>query len=229
MPLPSDASVKDIIDNLQELTGINQKAELAAVVANKGVSTSPSDSVAQLVGKVGQIEKGAVISRIQSGIVNMVGMNTTLIDVDVTKFDPTKSFIKIQYTNKNGATFYSGVPTVESILSNTKLRFRRTSNSTNSDLTIVWELVEFLEGVKVQSGSISMATGVLNQHVTIGSVNPDRCIVFLSTRPNANNESGYFDLIPIGQVITPVTLSITRGRASTQGSQTVNWQVVEFS
>lgn len=47
MLLPNDAKVKDVIEQLQELTGINQKAELATVLGSPSV---PTDTMPKLVG-----------------------------------------------------------------------------------------------------------------------------------------------------------------------------------
>lgn len=52
MPLDNTASIQDIISTLEELQGINQKADLKSALVDKGINALETDSVAELVTKL---------------------------------------------------------------------------------------------------------------------------------------------------------------------------------
>jgi hypothetical protein len=52
MPLDNTAKVRDIITSLQNLTGINQKADLKSALIAKGLSISDNDNIADMINKL---------------------------------------------------------------------------------------------------------------------------------------------------------------------------------
>lgn len=70
MSLDSHAKISDIISSLQEFLGINEKDELKAALLNRGISSSDSDTMFQLIEKIQNIklpQGNAVETDVKSG------------------------------------------------------------------------------------------------------------------------------------------------------------------
>lgn len=167
----------------------------------------------------GLLKKGAILKIIQRGSVRLPFQSTSVI-VPVTPYDTSKAYVSFTWSNKGSG----GDQVTVTPQGNYGLSFNNRSNS-SGDTEIDWELIEYEDGVSVQTGTMAISDGNSESPVDIAPVNPSRSIVILSYRASSNI-SGYYVYNVRGEFIANNKLLLKR--MTTNGSQTVRWYVVEY-
>ncbi len=172
---------------------------------------------------------------VQSGLVS-INAGATTATAAITAVDTTRSFLLM---NRRGSSNSGGVedeymcwgrfvllasPPNPANTSN-QLLFTRGSNKNKVD--ICWYVVTLGASSAVDSGTMSMATNVLTQDVTIAAVDMTKAIVYVSIAGGGSDVNRLDEDSISSQLTSTTTLHFERKSSGTQADGV--WFVVEFA
>ncbi len=162
----------------------------------------------------GLLKKGAVIKSVQRG---NAGMSDGPIRITIASVDLSKSFVKVSSTGYPG---YSPVLAfIKGVLENsTTIVFTRETYDASKYVSFSWEVVEFADGVSVQSGVFF--TSVSNPSITVSPVDLMKSFIIFSF-----SSTGGVDSQPVVRLASATNIAISRPSPS---SLYISWFLVEF-
>jgi hypothetical protein len=188
--MDSAAKLSDIITELQNLEGINQKADLKSALVAKGISATDTDTMADLISKVNNLSN---IKRIQNGTINLSVMGTNLTyNIPISPVgDLTKTIVNVFITSASMGN--SGSDTVYATMTDASTLCLTRYAGMASTVTVYYEVIEFNNVKSVQN----IVTTQNNGTITISSKDQSKTQIYLSATyhnagvSNASNEFAY--------------------------------------
>jgi hypothetical protein len=166
---------------------------------------------------------GRGVRSLQSGTATMAAGTSgaaQTVDVPIAAVDPTRAVL---FFSVRGSSVDPGDGQVRGqITSATSLRFYRANDTSLSDLTIRWTVVEFRGGVSVQRGTSSVSNAGT---IPIAAVDPAQSFVLASCSVAATDMTYGSDDFFRARLTGPTSLEIVH---STAAVKTCDWQVVEY-
>jgi hypothetical protein len=214
--LDNTAKLSDIITELQNLEGINQKADLKSALISKGISASDTDSMSTLISKVNSSLYGSNIKSIQRGRYENTSALVT-IDIPVSTIDMSSSIVLLSVRTSDGRQAYGAITGVITSLNNIRLQV-----GIGSSQIIYWTLIEFNNVKSIQRGSFTYSANATNNPstITINSVNTNKSFVIATHR--GSNITYAHDVAC--DLLNSTTLTVDANLAGT-----LEWQAIEFN
>jgi outer membrane protein assembly factor BamB len=165
---------------------------------------------------------GRGLRRLQAGTATMpagASGGPQTVNVPIGAVDPARAVL---FFSVRGSSVDPGDGQVRGqITSATNVRFYRANDTSLSDLTIRWSVVEFQAGVSVQRGTAAVAdTGT----ISIAAVDPARSFVLVSCSVVSSDVTYGSDDFFRARLTGATTLEIVHG---TTAAKDCDWQVVE--
>lgn len=223
MSLDNTAKLSDIITSLQEVQGINQKAELKSALVSKGISVADTDNMADMINKINSSLYGSNIKSIQRGTTTLTGSNASKT-IQITPVDTTKCLCYISIpTNTNGTAKYD-VCTIQLTDSQT-ITISRAAGS--YDVVLNWEVVEFNNVKSLQLGSFNNTLSS-PRNVNVTTVNPlkSKLVWSCTTTSSLSDVPSYLMSM---NIVDATTIAAHFYGTSYSYSFTVHWQLIEFN
>jgi hypothetical protein len=165
---------------------------------------------------------GRGLRSIQSGTATLpagVSGGAQTVNVSIAPVDPARAIL---FFGVKGSTVDPGDGQVRGqITSSTTVRFFRANDTSLSDLTVRWSVVEFRAGVSVQRGTASVTNGGT---VPIAAVDPGRSFVLVSCSVVSTDATYGSDDFFRARLTGATSLEIVHG---TTAAKDCDWQVVE--
>lgn len=199
-------NVEDALNELFISVG-DGKTVIASAITDMGQTASGSDTFAQLAAKIRDISTGAKIKSVQSGSIYLSGSSNRTVVATINEVNLNKSllfFTAKTYEDYGGST---GQYLAGYFSSNNQITFTRAVVGTGVDLDISYYVVEFLEGMVVQSGLTTMNSS--EKLININTVDLSKSwIIATSSRPYSISAPGYNLVKATLLSATQVTLNI---------------------
>ena len=218
--LDSTAKLSDIITSLQNLEGINQKADLKSALVSKGISALDTDSMADLISKVNNNLYGSNIKSIQiiEGQMN-AGLNTYTIPISPINPSNSIAIFDLSQVTQN----VNELLAIE-ITNSTTITLSTSGTNLTSNNKFCIKVIEFNNVKSKQTGSVVPSANPTN--VTISSVNPNKCLAVAygtSTYSSTVLGSIYF------YVLVSTATNLKFAFQSYGNFNNLKWQVIEFN
>ena len=174
-----------------------------AVVAVFAASASPA-----LAARVKAVQRGTTV----------LPSASTSASVTISTVDPTRSFVVFGLSLDDAQPDRGNV--TGQLTDATTVTFAR--QGTGVDVTVTWQVVEFLSGISVQRGSTSLSTATSNVTIAAVALPKSFCLVSLRTGGSAYSHDDF-----VRARLTSITnLELSVG-APSPNNAVVEWQVVE--
>lgn len=210
MSLDNTAKISDIITTLQNLEGINQKADLKSALVAKGISVADTASIADMINIVNSNLYAHNIKNIQRGKSSLSSGDTL---VTISPVDLNKTYLNLP--SRESWSMATGVNLVCSIQNTNTLKF---SLDATLNPTISWEVIEFSNGIKsIQRGIYTSSTNGTNT-ITVSAIDPNKAIT------NIISSKGGSDIY--GRIISSTEVEFYKKGSS---PFTISWEVIEFN
>lgn len=164
----------------------------------------------------------AVIKEVQSGTLTSSGNGTNTVTLGTT-VNPTNAFLI--FNTRHNSSVPGGSMIAGWLASSNTVEFARATTET-SDMNIQWYVVEYLQGVRVQSGQVNQTNTIINVPLSpISAVN--QAFITWSKTPDPA-ETSFSDSDPVVGQITSTTNLQFRVGAAPSSVPVISWQVIEF-
>ena len=188
------------------------------------LSWAPMATTAPIQGSLTWLPTGGRgVRSLQSGTATMAAGGSgaaQTVDVPIATVDPTRAVL---FFSVRGSSAEPGDGQVRGqITSSTNVRFYRANDTSLSDLTVQWAVVEFRGAVRVQRGTSSVSNGGT---IPIATVDPAQSFVLASCSVASTDMTyGSDDFFRV-RLLGATSLEIVHG---TTAVKTCDWQVVEY-
>lgn len=213
----SDGSnVEAKIDDLKQSVS-SGKDLIATAVTGKGVPTVATDTFQQMSENIGAIPLGAKIKSVQRSSAYIYSYTDKYKDVHISPVDLSKSILIPNGSSGGNLDLSYAVGSVKLIDEKTVRCYR--GNSSSNSITIRFEVVEFVDGIKsVQRGSSTSSASSLS--VSIREVNTSKSFSTVSYRTVYDTSATIS-----GWSLKPTSIDLYK-----YGTETVyyEWNVIEF-
>jgi hypothetical protein len=217
----------NVKEGMEELfTNVNNgKQKVATSITDMGVNAYGSDTFTQLATKISEIPIGAKLNSVQSGVTNTI---ISSVSVNISSIDLSKSilFFTVLSNVSGSASDWQSSMVVGRFYNSSTIRFERSDYSDSVD--IYWFVVEFSEGVSVQSiyGSFGNNGSIRSTNEYISAVDLNRS--FLVESHTAEYEESRLNTIGV-EFDSETTVKLTRHTSgSYMAGLTYSIFVIEF-
>ena len=221
MTLDNTAKLSDIISALQNMQGINAKADVVSVVNSKGANVTTANAWFDIVGAINGLSN---VKSVQEGSLNFTGSS---IDITINPVDLNKAILVFEIKQVGNTAYSQYIAARGKILNSTTLRFERATASATYYPQIRYKVIEFNNVRSLQRLDFTFDGSTIPLNIAINPLtNISKTHVFYS-RKCAGNDAN--NTIFLSQLYPVDVNNLRLDYGANTNSQDFHAQIIEFN